>query len=465
MAVGGQLRADVAVVGAGLAGLVVARDLVAAGRSVVVLEARDRVGGRLLNGELPGGEDIVELGGQWIGPTQDRVAALARELGVRTFPTYSHGENLLELGGHATRYSGTIPQINPAVVADIGQAQWRLDRMARTVPIDAPWRARHAQKWDAETFGSWMRRNVATQTARTLLALAGRTIWGASPADLSLLYVLFYLHSAGGLDMLIDTEGGAQQDRLEGGSQLIASRLAQTLGDRVRLGSPVRRIAHLDAERGDGVLVSGDGVELTAGRVIVAVPPTLAGRIDYDPPLPARRDGLTQRMAQGSLSKCCAIYSEPFWRDDGLTGEAVTDRGPVTLTFDNSPQSGSAGVLLGFVGGPEDRDFGLLDTDARRRAVIDGFTRLFGAHAAQPDAYLEQRWAEEEWSRGAPVGFLGPGALTAHGTALRAPVGRIHWAGTETATRWCGYMDGAVQSGERAAAEVARLLAPAGAAF
>lgn len=452
MGSGDTLRADVVVVGAGLAGLVAARDVVAAGRSVVVLESRDRVGGRLLNGDLPGGAGVVELGGQWIGPTQDRVAALARELGVATFPTHTQGENLLELDGKTTRYAGTIPRINPVVMADIGQAQWRLDRMARQVPLEAPWQAKHAQRWDAESFGSWMRLNVATPAARRLLALAGRTIWGTSPADLSLLHVLFYVHSAGGLDMLIDTEGGAQQDRLAGGSQVLAERLADRLGDRVRLSSPVRRIMLGD----EGARVIGGAGEVEAERVIVAVPPALAGRIEYDPPLPAQRDGLTQRMAQGSLTKCCAIYADPFWREDGLTGEAVTDRGPVTLTFDNSPQSGSPGVLLGFVGGPEDREFGRLGAEARRRAVIEGFTRLFGPRAANPDGYLEQRWSEEPWSRGGPVGFFGPGGWTAHGPALRAPVARVHWAGTETATRWCGYMDGAVQSGERAAAEVVR---------
>ena len=442
-------EADAVVIGAGLAGLVAARDLVAAGKSVVVLEARERIGGRLLNEEIGEGK-VVEVGGQWIGPTQDRLAALARDLDVGTFPTYSQGENLLEHRGKRHRYRGTIPRINPLVLVDVEQAQRRLNRLARTVPLDAPWEARRAHALDSQTAATWMRRNIATRGARMLLELGVEAVWAAEPADISLLHMLFYIHSAGSLEMLFDTENGAQQDRFVGGSQLLPVRLAERLGERVVLGAPARTIRHSN----DGVVVDAGGVTANARRAVVAIPPTLAGRISYDPPLSGHRDQLTQRMPLGTVAKCMAIYDEPFWRQDGLSGQGTSDIGPVKLTFDNSPPDGSPGVLLGFLEGRRAREAGRLPAAQRRQAVIDCFTRLFGPRAAKPCAYVERLWAEEEWTRGCYGCHMPTGVWTAYGSALREPIGPLHWASAETATVWSGYMDGAVSSGERAAKEL-----------
>ena len=443
-------EADVVVVGAGLAGLVAARELERGGASAVLLEARDRVGGRTLNHPLDEDGKVVEVGGQWVGPTQHRLLALARELGIDTFPTHAQGENLIEWDGRLIRYRGAMPRINAAVLADVGQAQFRLDRMARRVPLDAPWQAPRAAEWDSQTFATWLRRNVVSAAARTLFEIVVEAVWAQEPGDLSLLHVLFYTHSAGGFDDLIGTEGGAQQDRFVGGSQRIALRLAEELGDAVVLGAPVRRIEH----GRDGVRVAADEIEVRAGRAVVAIPPTLTARIDYDPPLPGHRDQLTQRVAQGSVAKCMAVYDEPFWRAQGLSGQATSDAGPVRVVFDNSPPDGSPGVLLGFLEGRFARQLGLMDPDERRRAVVGCFARLFGRRAADPERYIERLWAEEEWTRGCYGCAMPTGAWTEFGPALREPIGPLHWAGAETATVWSGYMDGAVQSGERAAAEV-----------
>jgi monoamine oxidase len=289
---------------------------------------------------------------------------------------------------------------------------------------------------------------VASRSARTLLEIATEAVWAQEPGDLSLLHVLFYTHSAGSFDALIGTEGGAQQDRFVGGSQRLALRAAEGLD--VVLEAPVRTIAHGD----DGVRVRGDGgTEVAARRVIVAIPPTLATRIAYDPPLPGYRDQLTQRMAQGTVAKCMAIYDEPFWRANGLTGQATSDAGPVRVTFDNSPPDGRPGVLLGFLEGRHARRAGRMAPADRRKMVVDCFARLFGPRAAKPDGYVERLWAEEEWTRGCYGCAMPTGAWTEFGEALRAPIGPLHWAGAETATVWSGYMDGAVRSGERAAAE------------
>ena len=401
---------DVAIVGAGLAGLVAARDLRAAGASTVVLEARDRVGGRLLNESIGDGA-IVEVGGQWIGPTQDRIAALAREAGVETFPTYDEGANVIEWRGRLRRYSGTIPRINPAVLADVLRAQRKLNRMAIEVPLDRPWTAPRAGEWDAQTAHTWFRRHVRTRAGRELLQLATEAVWAAQPEDVSLLHVLFYIHSAGRLEHLLDTGGGAQQDRFVGGSQLVPIALAAQLGPDAVIGSaPVRRIEH----GASGVTIHA-GAVVRARRTIVAIAPTLAGRIVYDPPLSGHRDQLTQRMPLGTVAKCMAIYDEPFWRADGFSGQGTSDTGPVKLTFDNSPPGGSPGVLLGFV---------------------------------------ERLWAEEEFTRGCYGCHMPTGAWTGFGEALRAPIGPLHWAGAEVAQVWSGYMDGAVRSGETAAREV-----------
>ena len=446
--------ADVVVVGAGLAGLAAARELTARGASVVVLEARDRVGGRVLNHELGDGK-VVEVGGQWIGPTQDRLAALAGELGVETFPTHVAGDNLLEYGGDIRRYTGTIPRINPAVLVDVEQAQRRLNRLARSVPLDAPWEAPNARRLDGQTAATWMRRNMATKSGRMLLELGVEAVWAAQPEDLSLLHLLFYIHSAGSLERLFDTEGGAQQDRFVGGSQLVAIRMAEELGDeRLVLEAPVRRIEHGP----DGVTVHSDATAARGRRVIVAIPPPLAGRIAYDPPLPGFRDQLTQRMPLGTVAKCMAVYDEPFWREEGLSGQAASDVGPVRVMYDNSPPDGSPGVLLGFLEGRHARELGRLPANDRRTAVVDCLARVFGPRAAGPDDYVERLWAEEEWTRGCYGCHMPTGAWTAYGPALNAPIGPLHWAGAEYAQVWNGYMDGAVRSGESAASEVLELV-------
>jgi monoamine oxidase len=413
---------------------------------VIVLEARDRVGGRVLNEPIGGGK-VVEVGGQWLGPTQDRMAALAREMEVDTFPTYDTGENVIELGGSLRRYTGTIPDIGRRVLLDVAQAQRRLNRLARRVPVEAPWRAPRAGALDSQTAWSWMRRNVYTGGGRKLMQLATEAVWAAQPEDVSLLHLLFYINSAGSFEALLDTEGGAQQDRFAGGSQLVALRLAERLGERVVLEAPVRSL-----RRGDGgVEALGDRVSARGRRAIVAIPPTLAGRLAYDPPLPGYRDQLTQRMPQGAVIKCMAVYDEPFWRREGLSGQGTSDTGPVKLTFDNSPPDGSPGVLLGFLEGRQARELGRLEPERRRAAVIDCFRRLFGERAGRPERYLERVWADEEWTRGCYGCYMPTGGWTGYGPALREAIGPIHWAGAETASRWSGYMDGAVRSGEAAA--------------
>lgn len=452
MAVAVEIDIDVAIVGAGLAGLSAAGELERRGAEVAVLEARDRVGGRLLSAELPGG-GVVEVGGQWVGPGQDRVLRLAADLGLETFPTFDTGRSLLELGGRRKQYSGTIPWLGPLVLADIALARRRLNKLAATIPLAAPWLAPEARRLDSQTLADWLQTGVRSRRARSMLRIAGRTIWGAEPEQISLLHALFYVAGAGGLDPLLDVEGGAQESRIAGGSQLLAERLATSLTRPVSLRSPVSSIAVRDG----AVLVEG-AATVRARRVIVAVPTPLRSRIEFSPRLPAAHRQLPGAAPFGRLMKCVAVYPTPFWRGRGLSGEALSDLGPATLTFDNSPPSGRPGVLLGFVGGSDADELTELDERGRREAVLAGFARLFGPDAAEAEHYLEQDWADEAWSGGGPTFAVPPGGWTSFGPGLRTAVGPIHWAGSETATRWAGFMDGAVRSGERAAAEVAEAL-------
>jgi monoamine oxidase len=445
----GERLADVVVVGAGLAGLAAARTLAGAGVDVVVLEARNRVGGRTYTKTASTGTPL-DLGAQWIGPTQHRLAALAESAGVTTFRMYDTGNNLQFQDGQRTIYSGAIPIDDPLVAMETVETMLQLNLMANEVPLDAPWEVAKAEEWDTHTVATWMENNVSSLGVRKLLALAIQSVFSAEPRDISLLHVLFYIHSAGSLKQLISATGGAQESRFHGGAQQISVKVAGPLGERVILNAPVHTISQDDA----GVRVESDALTVKAQRAIVAIPPTLAGRIRYRPILPALRDQLTQRMPMGTIIKVHCLYETPFWREEGLSGQVTSDTGLVRISFDNSPESGTPGVLLAFIEGDEGRRWGRRSADERRTAVLQCLAGYFGEKAGRPSEYVEQNWAEEEYSRGCYGGYMPPGVWTNFGEALRTPIGRLHWAGTETATVWNGYMDGAVQSGERAAGEV-----------
>lgn len=443
--------ADVVIVGAGFAGLSAARELVRLGHKVVVLEGRDRVGGRSSTATVAGVP--VDMGGTFVGPTQDAVLALAAELGCQTVPTHSRGKNLIRWHGKVRSYRSTIPRLSILELLDVSRIQWRFERLCRGIRVNEPWSGPQAHKLDKISLERWLRSLHASASTRNLMAIMSRVTWGAEPEAVSMLHAVRYVKAAGGLDRLLDVRGGAQQDRFPDGTQQIAVRMADELGDRVVLKAPVERIERL----ADGtVAVSCPDGHVSARAVIVAIAPQHRSGIEFDPPLPEHYDKLAAHWPQGSLSKAYAAYDRPYWRANGCSGEALSDEGPVFITFDVSPGDDGPGILLGFT---DSRSFDELPPEQRREQALAGFAALFGDAALNPIDYVDHCWGTEEFAPGGPTAAVPPLAWTTYGCWLRTPVDGIFWAGTETADAWTGFLDGAVRSGRRAAAEVAARLA------
>lgn len=440
---------DVVVVGAGLAGLAAARHLAAAGQEVVVLEARDRVGGRTFDRRLNNGVR-VECGGQWIGPTQDAAASLVDELGLETFPTFVEGDDLTFRDGQAIRQEAEGFGLSDAATGEVFRVWQNIEVLAAETVVASPWTSPGADELDDVTAASWLQSQTNDAMALRFFGVLIPAIFAAEPVEMSMLHFLFYVKSGNGLAMLAATEGGAQERRLVEGTQAISKRIADGLGSAVRLSSPVGRIARTSS----GVAVTHSSGTVTASSVVVAIPPTLAGRIVYDPPLPVGRDSLTQQMPAGSVIKVNVGYDTPFWREEGLSGSVIGLDDPFSVVFDNSPPDGSCGVLVAFAEADHSRHVRAMSERDRRLLSVRTLTKYLGSKASDPFDVIVQDWSSEPWTRGCYGAHLGAGVWTRYGSALAEPVEPIHWAGAETASTWNGYMDGAIRSGYRAAAAI-----------
>lgn len=448
-------EATVVVVGAGYAGLSAALTLHDRGVDVVVLEGSDRVGGRV-HSEVREDGLVVDHGGQWVGPTQRNLLAVAERFGCPTFPTYDDGDHLeLWVDGVCRPFRGSGPD-GGAGVAAYDEATALIDDMARTIDVENPAACAHLEEWDSQTVHSFFSATVADEDARRRLDLSVQGVWSTEPRDISLFHFLFYVAAAGGYEQLMETEGCAQELRFSGGAQSVALAIAAHLGDRVHLNAPVRSIAHTD----DGAELTTDRGSIKASRVVVATPPAATVRIAFDPALPLSRNRWIERSPMGEVAKIHVLYDNPFWREQGLSGQAtVYGEHAVGVVFDNSPSNAGRGVLVCFVYGDRMRRWAALPAGERRAQVLATLATIFGDRAASPTGYTEKVWPQDPWVFGGYAANPAPGVWFEHGSdGWRRPCGPIHWAGTETASVWNGYIDGAISSGYRAAGEVTHAL-------
>lgn len=444
-----ERNVDVIVVGAGLAGLKAADQLVHTGRSVIVLEANGRVGGRLKYVEVAG--RAADVGGQWVGADHQVLLGEARRFGIETYPQYTTGKTLMQLSGKLVSFSGDVPKMPLLGLLELFALQKRWDREMKMVPADAPWRAPRAKEWDSQTLESWIVAHLRTKSARAFARLVPRGAWAVDASQVSYLWFLDGLRSGEGLAKLMGVKDGVLEFKFKGGMHQIAARLAAGLGERVVLDAPVESVQQTDAV---ARVTTSKGI-FECRFVIVAAPPASAQRIRFEPQLPSARDGLQTRMPMGSIFKIVIAYRTPFWRDKGFNGQVATDDDTLGIVMDDVQDTGPP-ILLAFIEGERAIAMSGIDAEARKKRVIASLVRFFGPEASEPIGYVENDWTQEPYTRGY-VGHMPPGVMSRFGHALREPCGRIHWAGSETSTEWAGYIEGALRSGIRAAEEVGRL--------
>lgn len=452
-----SVTCDCIIVGSGLAGLIAARNLHRLGHSVLVIEAQERFGGRMYGTKLPSGQ-WIDKGGQWVGPTQARFLALLDEYGVRRFPSPSDGQKVLLFEGKRYEFDGffqgfpegAIPQVSEEEWKDAMQAWERFKAIANTLPTGHPPSNDHTQKLDSQTFADWIENNTQTAFGRWYFSYMVRAVGflgPAEPSQVSLLHVLWGENCA-------SQSEHPEAELIHGGAGQIPEKIVAELEGRIRLGEPVVRIQQNTAE----IKVQTTKGQFSAQFAIVAMPPHLAGRIIYDPPMPSLREQLTQRVPMGCCAKLLISYERPFWREKGLAGIGLGNCQWIELCADSSDPETGVGVLATFVVGDRYKKWHLMAEHERRQGVLSDLALYFGEEALSPVTYDEVDWPSDPWAGGGYAAFMPPGVWTSFGEALTAPVGRIYWAGTEMADRWPGFFDGAVRTGENAATAVSSLL-------
>lgn len=444
------IQRDVVIVGAGATGLTAAKALMHAGKSVIVLEARDRIGGRLWTDSIDG--QMFEIGGQWVSPDQTALIETLEELGLETYARYRDGESVyVSRDGQARRYTGDIFPAGEDTEGEIARLISTLDALVDELDLAAPWAHPRAAELDRISYLAWLESQSTDAEAIDNIAMYVADAMLTKPAhSFSLLQALLMAASAGSFSNLVDADFILDK-RVVGGLQQVPLLLASELGEGVvRLSQPVREI-RWDAT---GVTVISDELSVTAQHVVVAVPPNLYDRIDYVPALPRLRQQMQQHSSLGLVVKVHATYETPFWRAAGLSGTAFSPYQLVHEAYDNTNHGETRGTLVGFVSGEKADELLALSAEERRRRILESFAVFYGDQAIEPVVYYESDWASEEWTRGAYAASFDLGGLSRYGALQLEPVGPIQFGSSDLASEGYQHVDGAIRVGRRMAATI-----------
>ncbi|QCE33440.1 FAD-dependent oxidoreductase [Acetobacteraceae bacterium] len=439
---------DTIIVGAGFAGLKAAETLKEKGQKILLLEAQDRVGGRCKAGKIAG--NVVDFGGQWIGAHHPLFREEAAKAGIELYPQYEEGKSLLSFKGKVKKF-GLIPPFNPFALCEIALFIYLWGRDLKQIPKNQPWKAKKAEKWDSISFESWVMSHLRTKGAREFARAVVNGLFCVEASEMSYLYFLECMRQGRGMKVMMAASGGAQQDKARGGAWSVAKAMADRLGNKIRFQQPVVKIMQDES----GIQVTTKAGEIYgAKKLILAIPPVLAAKLIFEPKLPSQKQGLLRRMPMGNVIKVHVAYERPFWREKGLSGEAIGLGLHFATVYDQTPKDEEIGILVGVIEGKYAVKMSQMSQEERRQIVVKDLVHYFGEQAKNPIEYVDCDWAKEEWAEGGYAGCMATGVLSLYGEALGRKEGHIHFAGTETATEWTGYFEGALQSGLRAANEI-----------